>query len=62
MVFIIESRRLEKIYKIIDFGRAIYKYNGKQMCSDSFYPKGDAAGQFNFYGLKMKEKKGSIAK
>ena len=46
-----------KIYKIIDFGRAIYKYNGKQMCSDSFYPKGDAAGQFNFYVFKNEKKK-----
>ena len=46
-----------KIYKIIDFGRAIYKFNGKQMCSDSFYPKGDAAGQFNFYVFKNEKKK-----
>lgn len=37
-----------KIYKIIDYGRAIYKYNGKMMCSDSFHPKGDAASQYNF--------------
>jgi hypothetical protein len=37
-----------KIYKIIDYGRAIYKYNGKIMCSDSFHPKGDAASQYNF--------------
>jgi len=36
-----------KIYKIIDFGRAIYKYKGVQMCSDSFHPKGDAATQYN---------------
>ena len=36
-----------KIYKIIDYGRAIYKYNGKIMCSDSFHPKGDAASQYN---------------
>ena len=36
-----------KIYKIIDYGRAIYKYNGKNMCSDSFHPKGDAASQYN---------------
>ena len=36
-----------KIYKIIDFGRAIYKFNGKIMCSDSFHPKGDAASQYN---------------
>ena len=46
-----------KIYKIIDFGRAIYKFNGKQICSDSFYPKGDAAGQFNFHLFKNDRKK-----
>ena len=37
-----------KIYKIIDFGRAIYKFNGQLMCSDSFHLKGDAASQYNF--------------
>ena len=36
-----------KIYKIIDFGRAIYKFNGKIFCSDSFQPGGDAATQYN---------------
>ena len=36
------------IYKIIDFGRAIYKFNGQLMCSDSFHQKGDAASQYNF--------------
>ena len=36
-----------KIFKIIDFGRAIYKYDGKTMCSDSFGPTGDAATQYN---------------
>lgn len=36
-----------KIYKIIDFGRSIYKFNGQLMCSDSFHPKGDAASQYN---------------
>ena len=36
-----------KIYKLIDFGRAIYKFKGKQICSDSFHPKGDAATQYN---------------
>ena len=49
-----------KIYKIIDFGRAIYKYDGKQMCSDSFYPKGDAAGQFNFHTFKNEKKKETV--
>lgn len=38
---------LGKIFKIIDFGRAIYKYDGKLMCSDSFSPNGDAATQYN---------------
>jgi len=36
-----------KVYKIIDFGRSIYKFNGKTMCSDSFHPKGDAGTQYN---------------
>ena len=36
-----------KLYKIIDFGRAIYSYKGKVMCSDSFHPKGDASSQYN---------------
>ena len=36
------------MYKIIDFGRAIYTFNGKQLCSDSFHEKGDAATQYNF--------------
>ena len=37
-----------KIFKIIDFGRAIYKYKTLTICSDSFHPKGDAATQYNF--------------
>ena len=36
-----------KIYKIIDFGRAIYRFNNKIICSDSFDFKGDAASQYN---------------
>ena len=36
-----------RIFKIIDFGRAIYKFKGKIFCSDSFSPKGDAHGQYN---------------
>ena len=36
-----------KIYKIIDFGRAIYSFKGKRICSDSYHPKGDAATQYN---------------
>jgi hypothetical protein len=37
-----------RIFKIIDFGRAIYSFKGKLICSDSFHPKGDAATQYNF--------------
>jgi hypothetical protein len=37
-----------KIFKIIDFGRAIYKYKGQLICSDSFHKDGDAATQYNF--------------
>jgi len=36
-----------KIFKIIDFGRAIYKIGGKVFCSDSFQLGGDAATQYN---------------
>ena len=36
-----------RIMKMIDFGRAIYKYKGRRICSDSFHPKGDAATQYN---------------
>jgi len=37
-----------KIYKLIDFGRSIYKVQGKLFCSDSFAVGGDAATQYNF--------------
>jgi len=36
-----------RIYKMIDFGRAIFKYKGVTMCSDSFKPGEDAATQYN---------------
>ena len=36
-----------RIFKIIDFGRSIYKYNGKLFCSDSFQIGNDAATQYN---------------
>jgi len=36
-----------KIFKIIDFGRSIYKFNSKFICSDSFHKSGDAATQYN---------------
>jgi hypothetical protein len=37
-----------KIFKIIDFGRSIYKIQNKILCSDSFGPQGDAHSQYNF--------------
>ena len=37
-----------KIYKIIDFGRSIYNYNDKLLCSDSFSKNGTAHTQYNF--------------
>jgi hypothetical protein len=36
-----------KIFKIIDFGRAIYRFKDQIYCSDSFAPKGDAHSQYN---------------
>jgi len=36
-----------KIYKIIDFGRAIYKFKGNIICSDSYAADGDAHTQYN---------------
>lgn len=36
-----------KIWKIIDFGRAIYKFKGQIIGSDSFASNGDAATQYN---------------
>jgi hypothetical protein len=46
-----------KIYKIIDFGRSIYTYNGKTFFSDSFAPKGDAYTQYNCEPYYNKNKK-----
>ena len=37
-----------RIYKIIDFGRAIYKFKNQLLCSDSFHKNGDAGTQYNF--------------
>jgi hypothetical protein len=37
-----------KIFKIIDFGRSIFKVNDKVFCSDSFDKDGDASTQYNF--------------
>jgi len=36
-----------RIFKLIDFGRSIYKYNGHTFCSDSFAYGGDANSQYN---------------
>lgn len=36
-----------RIFKLIDFGRAIYQFNGHQFCSDSFAENGDANSQYN---------------
>jgi hypothetical protein len=36
-----------RIYKIIDFGRSIYRFQDKLCCSDSFAPGGDAHSQYN---------------
>ena len=36
-----------RIFKIIDYGRSIYKYQQQIFCSDSFAPGGDAATQYN---------------
>ena len=36
-----------KIYKIIDFGRAIYKFKNQFICSDSYSEDGDASTQYN---------------
>jgi hypothetical protein len=36
-----------RIFKIIDFGRAIYTYEGKRFVSDSFSQEGDASTQYN---------------
>lgn len=46
-----------KIFKIIDFGRAIYRFQGHIFCSDSFQEGGDGHGQYNtepFYDLSKK--------
>ena len=45
-----------KIFKIIDFGRGIYKFKGKVFCSDSFDTGGDAATQYNFPPFYNKKK------
>jgi hypothetical protein len=36
-----------RIFKLIDFGRSIYKFGSKTFFSDSFAPSGDASTQYN---------------
>jgi hypothetical protein len=48
-----------KIYKIIDFGRSIYKFRGQLLFSDSFAAGNDAATQYNSEPY-MNEKKPRI--
>ena len=36
-----------RIFKIIDFGRGIYKFDGNVVCSDSFQHGADASTQYN---------------
>jgi hypothetical protein len=37
-----------KIFKIIDFGRSIYKVNNVEICSDCYDVSGDAHSQYNY--------------
>jgi len=48
-----------RIYKIIDFGRSIYKFKGQLLFSDSFSTGNDAATQYNCEPY-MNEKKARI--
>ena len=45
-----------RIFKIIDFGRAIYTFKGIKCISDSFSQIGDAATQFNMEPYLNKDK------
>lgn len=45
-----------KIWKIIDFGRSIYKYKNNILCSDNFYDGGDSYSQYNFGPFYNKKK------
>ena len=45
-----------RIFKIIDFGRSIYKLQGNLFCSDSFQVGGDAATQYNIEPYFNKDK------
>ena len=45
-----------RIYKIIDFGRAIYRFQDQILCSDSFAVGGDAHSQYNIEPFLNKKK------
>ena len=45
-----------KIFKIIDFGRAIYRFQDQVLCSDSFSVGGDAHSQYNIEPFLNKNK------
>ena len=45
-----------RIFKIIDFGRAIYRFQDQILCSDSFSIGGDAHSQYNFEPFLNKNK------
>jgi len=49
-------RTFGKIWKIIDFGRAIYTFKGKLIVSDSYHKNEDAGTQFNFGEYYNKDK------
>ena len=52
-IYYVQGRKFYKvptfgrIFKIIDFGRSIYKFGGHTFCSDSFQSGADAATQYN---------------
>jgi hypothetical protein len=45
-----------KIFRIIDFGRAIFRVGDKWFISDDYEEGGDAEGQYNFGPIEKKEK------
>jgi len=45
-----------RIFKIIDFGRAIYRFQDQVLCSDSFSVGGDAHSQYNIEPFLNKNK------
>ena len=45
-----------KLFRIIDFGRAIFTINGTQFISDDFRPDNDADGQYSFKPLTPRPK------